>query len=198
MTQSVNGKIFIISGPSGVGKTTICKQLCNSIPHLKWSISATTRPQRSGEIDGSDYYFLNSDEFLEKLDNNEFLEYAQVHGNYYGTPITPIEQGLAIGDSYLLEIDVQGAKKIQQQKKFSPIFIFIAPPDWKTLEQRLINRNTDSAETIKMRLQNAKTELEQQDFYHHIIINENLEQAIKKIQDIIVKMQGVERETIGN
>ncbi|HON45034.1 MAG TPA: AAA family ATPase, partial [Planctomycetota bacterium] len=100
------GKIYIISGPSGVGKTTICKELCNHIPRLRWSISATTRPQRLGEINGRDYYFLTQKQFSIKVEQNEFLEHAQVHGNYYGTPIAPIQQGLEQGDSYLLDIDV--------------------------------------------------------------------------------------------
>lgn len=178
------GKLFVISGPSGVGKTTICKTLCATIPHLLWSVSATTRPKREGEISGQDYHFLTLEEFKTKITNHEFLEYAEVHNHFYGTLKAPIINALSIGHHYLLEIDVQGAYNVKQVYPQS-ILIFIAPPSFETLRQRLIDRNLDSLDVIERRIQNAKKELASATFYDHQVCNATLEECIMQITTIM-------------
>ncbi len=181
------GKIIVLSGPSGVGKTTVCNMLRQTIPNLIWSVSVTTRPLREGEIEGKDYYFVSDAEFKKKLENQEFLEYALVHDHYYGTLKAPVEQGLQAGNHYLLEIDVQGGQNVKKQKPNDTMLIFIAPPSIDALRQRLIARNRDSTEVIEKRIRNATRELEQSNSYDYIVVNINLDQTVVEVCSIVKK-----------
>ncbi len=186
MSIHQKGKLFVISGPSGVGKTTICNTVCQNVPKLFWSVSVTTRTKREGEIEGQNYYFVTIEEFEKRIVNQEFLEYASVHDNYYGTLRKPVEEGLQKGNHYLLEIDVQGGQNVKRAKPDS-ILIFITPPSIETLRQRLIDRNRDSLTVIEKRIKNAMKELESKSFYDFIVVNENLEQTIHEVQKIMEK-----------
>ena len=179
----MKGKLIIISGPSGSGKSTVTKIVKDKL-NIPLSISATTRNPRDGEIDGKDYFFLSEEEFKNKIDNDEFYEYAEVHGNYYGTLKKTVEENLDKGLNVILEIDVQGAL-IAKEKKKDAILVFFRTKDMEILEKRLRDRKTDSEEVIQTRLQNAETELKYEDKYNYTIINENLDDSIQELINII-------------
>lgn len=185
LSNTQKGKLIIVSGPSGVGKTSICRALCDTFVNLRWSISATSRPQRIGETDGTDYYFLTEREFLQRVEAGEFLEYTKVHGFYYGTLAKPIEETLLNGKSCLLDIDVRGAANIKKQSKYDILLIFIAPPSLQSLEQRLVSRGRDSRSDIDQRLQNAAEELKMSFFYDYQIVNENLQETISLVENLV-------------
>ena len=168
----MRGKLIIVSGPSGSGKSTVTKIVKDKL-NIPLSISATTRNPRDGEIDGKDYFFLSKEEFKNKIANDEFYEYAEVHGNYYGTLKKTV-----------LEIDVQGAL-IAKEKKKDAVLVFFRTKDMDILEKRLRDRKTDSEEVIQTRLKNAETELKYEDKYNYTIINENLDDSIQELIDII-------------
>ena len=179
----MRGKLIIVSGPSGSGKSTVTKIVKDKL-NIPLSISATTRNPRDGEIDGKDYFFLSKEEFKNKIANDEFYEYAEVHGNYYGTLKNTVEENLDKGLNVILEIDVQGAL-IAKEKKKDAILVFFRTKDMDILEKRLRDRKTDSEEVIQTRLQNAETELKYEDKYNYTIINENLDDSIQELIDII-------------
>ena len=179
----MKGKLFIVSGPSGSGKSTITKKV-RDILNIPLSISATTRKPRVGEVDGVDYYFLTTNEFEKKIENDEFFEYANVHGNYYGTLISQIDKKLELGQNVILEIDVQGGI-IAKSKRPDAILIFCRTEDENILENRLRARNTDSEEIILKRLENAKKELEYEKKYDYVIVNKELEISIQELINII-------------
>lgn len=181
------GKIILISGPSGVGKKTILDEILNNKNlNIVYSISATTRPKRHNEIHGKDYYFLSRNEFENGINQGDFLEYAEFCGNYYGTPKQKIFEQLNQGKNVLLEIETLGAKNIMQQfDKDKIISVFLIPPSLETLKQRLINRGTETLETIDKRVQKASDELKYQDMYQNIVVNDNVNQTIKEITKII-------------
>lgn len=179
----MKGKLFIVSGPSGSGKSTITKKV-RDILNIPLSISATTRKPRVGEVDGVDYYFLTTNEFEKKIENDEFFEYANVHGNYYGTLISQIDKKLELGQNVILEIDVQGGI-IAKSKRPDAILIFCKTEDENILENRLRARNTDSEEIILKRLENAKKELEYEKKYDYVIVNKKLEISIQELINII-------------
>lgn len=179
----MKGKLFIVSGPSGSGKSTITKKV-RDILNIPLSISATTRKPRFGEVDGVDYYFLTTNEFEKKIENDEFFEYANVHGNYYGTLISQIDKKLELGQNVILEIDVQGGI-IAKSKRPDAILIFCRTEDENILENRLRARNTDSEEIILKRLENAKKELEYEKKYDYVIVNKELEISIQELINII-------------
>ena len=179
----MKGKLFIISGPSGSGKSTVTKLVKDRL-NIPLSISATTLKPRNGEIDGKDYFFLTKETFEQKIKNDEFYEYANVHGNYYGTLKEVVESNLNKGLNVILEIDVQGAL-IAKEKKRDAILVFFRTKDMETLEKRLRNRNTDTEEVIQMRLKNALKELEYEKEYDHTIINNDIEESYKKLINII-------------
>ena len=179
----MRGKLIIVSGPSGSGKSTVTKIVKDKL-NIPLSISATTRNPRDGEIDGKDYFFLSKEEFKNKIDNDEFYEYAEVHGNYYGTLKKTVEENLDKGLNVILEIDVQGAL-IAKEKKKDAILVFFRTKDMDILEKRLRDRKTDSEEIIQTRLKNAETELKYEDKYNYTIINENLDDSIQELIDII-------------
>lgn len=178
------GRIFVVSAPSGAGKTTLCTKILARFPGLAYSVSHTTRPPRTGETDGADYFFITVDEFKKRIEANLWAEWAEVHGNFYGTSLKFIEDNVADGKHLLLDIDVQGAK---QFKRAFPeaITIFIMPPSIEVLEQRLRKRETDSDEVIAKRLANAEDEIAQRLFYEHIIVNDELEHAENQMSKII-------------
>lgn len=182
------GQLFIISAPSGAGKTTILKQVMADLTALSFSVSHTTRPPRKGEVDGLDYYFVNRIDFSRMQDNQEFLEFAEVHSNLYGTSLKAVVDQLNSGIDVILDIDVQGAQLVQNRKdkNIKPVTIFIVPPSMDALERRLTGRDTDSKETIKLRLENASKEMASLDMYEHVIINDNLDEAIEMVKAVIL------------
>lgn len=180
-----SGSIFIISAPSGAGKSTICKELVKQLPDLILSVSYTTRPKRRGEVDGMDYFFISEEEFQKKLKDNFFIEWAEVYGNKYGTSKEFITKVISEGKDILLEIDVHGAKNIKKAFK-DAVAIFILPPSIQELEKRMKQRNENSDEEMALRLQKAKDEIMQSTFYDYIVINDNLNSAVEKIKSIII------------
>lgn len=181
------GKIILISGPSGVGKKTILDEILNNKNlNIVYSISATTRLKRPNEIHGKDYYFLSRNEFENGINQGDFLEYAEFCGNYYGTPKQKILEQLNQGKNVLLEIETLGAKNIMQQfDKDKIISVFLIPPSLDILRQRLINRGTETLETIDKRVQKASDELKYQDMYQNVVVNDDVNQTIKEITKII-------------
>lgn len=179
----MRGKLIIVSGPSGSGKSTVTKIVKDKL-NIPLSISATTRNPRDGEIDGKDYFFLSKEEFKNKIANDEFYEYAEVHGNYYGTLKKTVEENLDKGLNVILEIDVQGALIVKEKKK-DAVLVFFRTKDMAILEKRLRDRKTDSEEVIQTRLKNAETELKYEDKYNYTIINENLDDSIQELINII-------------
>lgn len=179
-----DGFLLVLSGPSGVGKGTVCERLLEKRDDIKYSISATTRKKRPMEINGENYYFLSLDDFQQKIEEGEFLEYAKVHGNYYGTPKSYVTETVDKGDIVILEIDVQGALQIKENYP-EAVFIFLLPPDLKELRNRIEKRCTENKETIDLRMKNAQKELSFIDKYDYGIINDDVENAVKKVECII-------------
>ena len=181
----IKGKIVVISGPSGVGKGTICKKIMEII-NAKYSVSTTTRSPREGEVNGVDYYFVTKEEFRRKISKEEFLEYNIYNDNYYGTSKDVVFEMIDKGINVILEIDVNGAYNIK--KKFpQALLIYIAPPSIEVLRQRLIDRGTEPISVINQRMEIAEEELRRIDFYDFVIINDDLEKATKEVKDIILK-----------
>ncbi len=178
------GKIFVISAPSGAGKSTICNRVLKEIDKISFSVSMTTRKPRTGEVDGVDYKFVDVDTFKKTIEANGFLEWAQVHNNYYGTPLSLVEEKTKQGIDIILDIDVQGGMQVKNRAPHS-ILIFIAPPSMEELERRLRGRGTDSTEVIDVRLKNAENEMSYKEKYEHIIINNALEKAINDLKQLI-------------
>ena len=178
------GKLFVLSGPSGVGKGTLRENALKGKPNLVYSISCTTRQPREGETDGIEYRFITHEKFEEGIKQNLFLEYAHVHSDYYGTLKEDVINELNSGHDVLLEIDVQGALQVRE-KIPEAVLIFIAPPSVEVLEKRLRNRNTESEEHLQLRLNNAIKELELKDKYDYIIVNDDLETASKELNNLI-------------
>lgn len=178
------GILFVLSGPSGVGKGTVRKRLFEKKPHLKYSISVTTRKKRPGEKDGVDYFYKTKAEFEQLIEQKELLEYAQYVDNYYGTPRQYVEKMLDKGYDVFLEIEVQGA--LQVKESFSEgVFIFLYPPSFKDLKKRITKRGTESDELVKYRLEKAAKEMTMMDYYDYVVINDQIDQAVEKIQAII-------------
>ncbi|WP_313346744.1 guanylate kinase [Sedimentibacter sp.] len=179
-----NGLLVVISGPSGAGKGTICKRLREIMKDLKVSVSATTRQPRWGEIEGESYFFIDEKEFINKINNDEFLEYAKVYGNFYGTPKKEVFKQLEAGNDIILEIDIQGALQV---KKNYPrgVFIFILPPSITELKNRIEGRGTDSKEVILERMQSVYEELNYAFEYDYVVLNDEVEAAAEKIICII-------------
>ena len=178
------GHLFILSAPSGAGKSTLCRAVRDRFPDLLYSISSTTRRPRPGEQNGVDYYFIAKDEFEKNIALGQWAEWAEVHGNYYGTSADLLDQGLNSGQDILLDIDVQGMHQILKRYP-AGITIFIMPPSLDTLRYRIENRGTDSPEAIAVRLSNAQKEMAQKDLYHHVIVNDRLPEAIHALSTLI-------------
>jgi guanylate kinase len=183
-----SGNIIIISAPSGAGKSSICEAVVSSSQNIFYSVSYTTRPPRKGEINGREYFFVNEPEFKKMIKEKKFTEWARVHDHYYGTLKTLLRKVLKAGRNILLEIDVQGAVSIKKQYP-NACMIFIITPDLKTLENRLIARNKDCREIINIRLKNAKKESEYIHKYEYLVINKNLNSAIRAVKIIIQSLE---------
>ena len=178
------GAILIISGPSGCGKSTLLKEVYKNISDYYFSISTTTREPRIGEVNGVDYFFVSKKEFEEDIKKGNFLEYAKVHDNYYGTSLKPIIQALNEGKLVIFDIDVQGHHLVRKKMNDSVTSVFITTPSLKVLEERLNNRNSDSLEVIEKRVKNAKKEIEFFDEYDYFIVNDNLASASNELVSI--------------
>ena len=181
-----NGLLIVLCGPSGVGKSTISRRLAEKL-NLSYTVSATTRPKRPGDDRGKTYDHISKEEFFQRLDRNDFLEYAQVYGEYYGTPKHPALDYLAEGRDVLLEIDVQGALQVRYQYP-EALLVFILPPDEETLLRRLTDRGRDSADDIAKRFRAAKREIQMAKgsrAFDHMVVNDDLEQAIEEIIRIV-------------
>ena len=184
MKQMTKGKCFIISGPSGVGKSTVLHALMEKRKNVYFSVSATTRDHRPGEEDGVHYHFLDVDTFRQWIANDEFLEYAEFVGNFYGTPRRFVDEAMERGEDVILDIEVQGAIQVTS-KRPDAVRIFIAPPSWAELERRLTDRGTDSPDKIQKRLLRAKVEFQTAHTYDYFVINNTVEEAVEELNAIM-------------
>ncbi|CDQ40170.1 MULTISPECIES: guanylate kinase [Virgibacillus] len=188
------GILFILSGPSGVGKGTVRKALFSRDTDLKYSISMTTRQQRPGEKDGVDYFYKTKEAFEALIEQNQLLEYAKYVNNYYGTPRNYVEETLAAGHDVFLEIEVQGALQVKENFP-EGVFIFLFPPSLEELKNRIVHRGTESAELVLNRLKEARKEIEMMDAYDYVVVNDHVDLAVEKIQSII-QSEHLKRERI--
>lgn len=179
------GILFILSGPSGVGKGTVRKKLFEKDHDLVYSISVTTRKPRVGERDGVDYFFKTREEVERMIENNELIEYAEYVGNYYGTPKKFVEEQLNQGKDVFLEIEVQGAMQVRNNFP-EGVFIFLFPPSLEELKNRIINRGTETEELIRNRLLTARKEIEMMEHYDYVVVNDEVDEAVKRIQAIVI------------
>ena len=180
----MRGLLIVVSGASGTGKGTVCKKILDDMPEVAYSISATTRLPRPGEVDGKEYYFLSRDEFQAWIADGKFLEFADVYGNFYGTPLNKIEERLNRGEDILLEIDVQGALNV---KKKCPegIYIFLLPPSLEELKNRIEGRGTENPESLSRRLKNAVEEIKIGLQYDYVVVNDTIDNAAAQIKAIL-------------
>jgi len=179
------GKLIVVSGPSGVGKSTITNLLKNN-KNFWVSVSATTRAIRTGEVENRDYLFVSNEEFDQMIDRNEFLEWAQFTGAKYGTPIKPVEQALSKGLNVVLEIELNGARQIRKNTP-GAMLVFIEPPSWAELENRLISRGTESAQSLEQRLEKAKEELKAASEFDFVLVNSNVEQVVEELVSLALR-----------
>lgn len=180
------GRLFVVSAPSGAGKTTLCEKLLKQLPGVVRSVSMTTRSKRPGEKEGKDYFFVDVDEFKEKIKRHEFIEYAKVFDNYYGTPVKFVKNNLNKNKDVVLTIDVQGALQIKKNFKKDCVFIFILPPSMRHLRKRLEKRKTDSVKVINQRLRVAKKELTFLKYYDYEVINDDIKTAFEELKAIFI------------
>lgn len=179
------GLLFILSSPSGAGKTTITRALLEREPQLGLSVSVTTRPPRPGEINGKDYHFISKEEFDQMVENNLLLEHAKVFGNYYGTPLGPVESALANSQDIIFDIDWQGTQQLKQKLVNDLVTVFILPPSKGELERRLRSRQQDNEDTIRERMRKAADEISHYSEYDYIVVNTDLENSIRTAQSIL-------------
>jgi guanylate kinase len=180
-----NGQLFVLSGPSGVGKSSLREGVRKEFPELAYSISYTTRPPRHGEIEGKDYHFVSEDTFFAMREAGAFVEWAFVHGNYYGTSVEQLKKQLNEHGDVLVEIDVQGARQVKAHFP-QACFIFVLPPGRDTLEKRLLKRGTEQGKDLKARLENAMGELLEASWYDYLIINDDLDEAVEALKSVIL------------
>jgi guanylate kinase len=194
MSIQKKGMMFILSSPSGVGKTTLTKKLAKNNNNFKISISHTTRKPRSSEINGKDYYFVDEREFLELIKNDSFFEYAKIFNNFYGTQKEPVLNILNEKKDVLFDIDWQGTQQLKEVRELSLVTFFILPPNIKTLRERLLNRHKGQEELIKQRMEKFNEEISHWKEYDHVVINDDLEVCYKKIFEIIKSEKSGVRE----
>lgn len=190
------GILFILSGPSGVGKGTVRKELFQQKTDLKYSISMTTRNKRPGEVDGVDYFYKSREEFEQLIQQNKLLEYAEYVNNYYGTPRDYVEKTLEEGHDVFLEIEVQGALQVKENFP-DGVFIFLFPPSLEELKNRIVSRGTESTELVLNRLREARNEIELMDAYDYVVVNDDVGLAVEKVQAII-QSEHLKRERIAS
>ncbi|TQS75867.1 guanylate kinase [Ornithinibacillus gellani] len=190
------GILFILSGPSGVGKGTVRKELFQQKTDLKYSISMTTRNKRPGEVDGVDYFYKSREEFEQLIQQNKLLEYAEYVNNYYGTPRDYVEKTLEEGHDVFLEIEVQGALQVKENFP-DGVFIFLFPPSLEELKNRIVSRGTESTELVLNRLKEARNEIELMDAYDYVVVNDDVGLAVEKVQAII-QSEHLKRERIAS
>lgn len=178
------GLLIVVSGPSGAGKGTICKALLEKHDDLFISVSATTRQPRAGEVDGVNYHFITKEDFIKRVEQKDFLEYAEVYGNYYGTPKSRVEEMIDSGKNVILEIDIQGALKVKENFK-EGVFIFILPPSMEELKQRIIKRGSETPESLMRRFKSAYQEINYISKYNYAVVNDVVDVAVSKIEGII-------------
>ena len=184
LSDKLKGLLIVISAPSGTGKTTLCHKLLEEFPNVEFSVSYTTRKPRPGEVNGKDYWFVSREEFMKMVEEGDFLEWAEVYGNLYGTSRSQVLKALNQGKDVLLDIDTQGA--LQVKRNFpDAVLIFILPPSLKELERRLRKRGTDDEETIERRLRVAREEIKRARYYDYLIVNDELEVAYSRLKSII-------------
>ena len=188
------GILFVISAPSGAGKTTLLGKVMEQVAGLSFSVSHTTRGPRSSERDGKDYHFVSLEGFQKMIEGGEFIEWAEVLGNRYGTVLRNLQKLDSGGIDILLDIDTQGAKKIKEKTE-SAVFIFLLPPSPETLQERLLRRGLDSSETIERRLANAWREMKEAVWYNYVIVNEEVEEAVEQLKAIILAERSRKRRT---
>ena len=181
----MRGLLIVVSGASGTGKGTVCKKLLSELPNVHYSISATTRQPRQGEVDGREYYFISEDEFKQWVADGKFLEFAEVYGNFYGTPLTKIEERLNRGEDVLLEIDVQGALNVKR-KCPDGVYIFLLPPSLDELKRRIEGRGSETPDSLKRRLQAAVDEIQIGREYDYAVVNDTVDEAVAQIEAILV------------
>ena len=179
------GAIFIISAPSGAGKTTLCKEIIDIFPALRHSVSYTTRAPRAGEVHGKDYFFVTPDEFRRMVAEGEFAEWAEVHGNCYGTAIRTLEECRTNGVDVILDIDIQGARQLKERYQ-GGVYIFILPPSYDELRRRLNGRSSDSDEVISRRIDAAAGEIRESRWYDYIIVNDQFPRAVEELKSIVI------------
>ena len=184
LSKKPKGLLIVISAPSGTGKTTLTRMLLEEFPHMEFSVSFTTRPPRPGEVNGKDYWFVSKEEFLKRIEEGDFLEWAEVYGNLYGTSKSQVLKALNEGKDVLLDIDPQGALQVKENFP-DAVLIFILPPSLKELERRLRKRGTDSEEVIEKRLKIAREEIRRAPLYDYIVVNDSLEVAYGRLKSII-------------
>jgi guanylate kinase len=185
MKKKGRGLVFIISAPSGAGKTTLLKRLLKELPDLRFSVSYTTRPPRAGEQKGKDYHFVSPSVFQRMVEEEEFLEWAEVLGNRYGTARKELKALASRGVDLVLDIDTQGAKQVVE-KVHPTVLIYILPPSLKALRQRLVKRSLDPPEMIRLRFASAQQDMEEARGYHYVIINERLEDTLEKLKAVLI------------
>ena len=191
-----SGSLFIISAPSGTGKTTILKKIVAAMDNVAFSVSHTTRAPRPVEQDGIDYFFIDKDNFARMQQQGLFLEWAEVHGNLYGTSSYAIQEATEQGRDLLLDIDVQGARQVKKKLGHTGVFVFIAPPSLEELARRLVGRSTESEDVITTRLNNAREEMKSLDQYDYVIVNDTVTEAVEVLKSIIIAERSRKRRSL--
>ena len=182
------GVLYVISAPSGAGKTTLCKEIIDIFPNLRHSVSYTTRPPRTGEVHGRDYFFVGQDEFSRMVGAGEFAEWAEVHGNFYGTSLATLNECRSQGVDLILDIDCQGARQLKGRFE-GGVYIFVLPPNIGELRRRLDNRSSDSEEVIQRRINNAAGEIKESRWYDYIIVNDKFSEAVEQLKSVLIAEQ---------
>jgi guanylate kinase len=182
------GVLYVISAPSGAGKTTLCKEIIDIFPNLRHSVSYTTRPPRTGEVHGRDYFFVGQEEFARMVDRAEFAEWAEVHGNLYGTSLATLKECRSQGIDLILDIDCQGARQLKGRFE-GGVYIFVLPPSIEELRRRLDNRSSDALDVIERRINNAAGEIKESRWYDYIIVNDKFSEAVEQLKSVLIAEQ---------